>query len=81
MKLGCYRYQRVAVWLGLGNKITWLGLDIKTNRLVDWRPVQGVPCLHPKSAGIGSSAPATLQRIKRRTYNVQIMDGWMELIG
>lgn len=33
MKLGCYRYQRVAVWLGLGNKITWLGLDIKTNRL------------------------------------------------
>ena len=22
--------------------------------------------------------PATLQRIKRRTYNVQIMDGWMD---
>ena len=34
---------------------------------MDWRPVQGVPCLRPKSAGIGSSPPATLQRIKRRT--------------
>jgi len=24
---------------------------------MDWRPVQGVPCLRPMSAGIGSSAP------------------------
>uniref|UniRef100_A0A8C3A6W9 peptidylprolyl isomerase n=1 Tax=Cyclopterus lumpus TaxID=8103 RepID=A0A8C3A6W9_CYCLU len=30
---------------------------------MDWRPVQGVPCLRPMSAGIGSSAPATLMRI------------------
>ena len=45
---------------------------------IDWRPVQGVPCLRPKSAGIGSSPPATLQRIKRCTYNVYRwwMDGW-----
>ena len=32
------------------------------------RPVQGVPRLRPKSAGIGSSPPATLQ----------MMDGWMD---
>ena len=26
---------------------------------------------------IMSVIPATLQRIKRRTYNVQMMDGWI----
>ena len=49
---------------------------------IDWRPVQGVPCLRPKSAGIGSSPPATLQRIKRRTYNVYRwwMDGLLVIL-
>ena len=39
-------------------------------------------CLRPKSTGIGSSPPATLQRIKRRTYNVYRwwMDGWKILL-
>jgi len=40
---------------------------------MDWRPVQGVPCLRPMSAGIGSSAPATLMRISG------IDDGWMDV--
>uniref|UniRef100_A0A8C2ZJP9 Peptidase metallopeptidase domain-containing protein n=1 Tax=Cyclopterus lumpus TaxID=8103 RepID=A0A8C2ZJP9_CYCLU len=39
---------------------------------MDWRPVQGVPCLRPMSAGIGSSTPATLMRISG------IENGWMD---
>ena len=60
------------------NLISWS--DFGRSPVIDWRPVQGVPCLRPKSAGIGSSPPATLQRIKRRTYNVYRwwMDGWMD---
>ena len=44
---------------------------------IDWRPVQGVPCLRPKSAGIGSSPP----RPCRGLSGVHIMctdDGWMD---
>jgi len=40
---------------------------------MDWRPVQGVPCLRSMSAGIGSSAPATLMRISG------IDNGWMDI--
>uniref|UniRef100_A0A8C2ZPP4 3-hydroxyacyl-CoA dehydrogenase type-2 n=1 Tax=Cyclopterus lumpus TaxID=8103 RepID=A0A8C2ZPP4_CYCLU len=42
---------------------------------MDWRPVQGVPCLRPMSAGIGSSAPATLMRISG------IVDGNFSLVA
>ena len=40
-------------------------LSLCVSPAIVWRPVQGVPCLSPDVAGIGSSPPATLKRMKR----------------
>jgi len=57
-----------------------IGVNVRVNGCMslyvpwmDWRPVQGVPCLRPMSVGIGSSAPATLMRISG------IDNGWMDI--
>lgn len=38
-------------------------LSLYISPVPDWRPVQGVPSLHPVIAGIGTSPPMTLYRI------------------
>jgi len=57
----------------IGNSKLSVGVNVSVNGCLSlcvspaivWRPVQGVPCLSPDVAGIGSSPPATLKRMKR----------------
>lgn len=62
----------IDIWLHFTEKNKYR--QLLKSPLCDWltaSPAQGVICLRPKSAGIGSSSPATL----KRTSDIE-NDGW-----